>query len=59
MMIKKKLKLIQKIWIFCEDLIKIQSYEPKDTTLNKISKNFIIKNGQNLILWVPLKVHYT
>lgn len=43
------------------DLIKIQSYEPKDITLNIKKKNFLIKEGiwKNIYLWDLYKKAHT
>lgn len=43
------------------DLIKIQSYEPKDITLNKKNKNFFIKTGtwKGMRLWNIYKKAHT
>ena len=50
---KRFLNLINQAFKNGVDLVKIQSYEPKDITLNKKSKNFLIKSGtwKNTYLW--------
>ena len=50
---KKFLSLIESACINGADLIKIQTYEPKDITLNKDYGNFVIKSGiwKNTKLW--------
>lgn len=42
---KKFIKLIKEACLNDADLIKIQSYEPKDITLNSRDKKFLIKSG--------------
>ena len=42
---KKFLKLIDLAFKNGADLVKIQTYEPKDITLNLKNKNFLIKKG--------------
>ena len=50
---KRFLKLIQSACLNGADLIKIQTYEPDDITLNLKKNNFKIKNGiwKNKFLW--------
>ena len=50
---KKFLKLIKSAFINGADLVKIQTYEPDDITLNIRNNNFKIKNGiwKNKYLW--------
>tara|TARA_B100000989_G_C19533052_1_gene471448 strand:+ start:11950 stop:12984 length:1035 start_codon:yes stop_codon:yes gene_type:complete len=50
---KKFLKLIKEAYKAGADLVKIQTYEPKDITINSNSKPFLIKNGiwKNKSLW--------
>lgn len=50
---KKFLKLIKSACLNGADLIKIQTYEPEDITLNKNYGKFIVKNGiwKNQKLW--------
>ena len=43
---KRFLKLIDSAFNNGADLVKIQTYEPKDITLNSKSDHFKIKNGQ-------------
>ena len=64
---KKFLSLIKSACINGADLIKIQTYEPKDITLNKNYGKFVIKSGiwRNKKLWdlykkacTPFSWHY-
>ena len=64
---KKFLKLIDKAFSNGADLVKIQTYEAKDITLNKKIKKFTIKTGiwKNYNLWdhynkacTPFEWHY-
>ena len=50
---KKFLKLIKSAFLNGADLVKIQTYEPDDITLNNKNNNFKIKNGiwKNKYLW--------
>lgn len=50
---KRFLNLIKSACMNGADLIKIQTYEPQDITLNDKSKNFLIKDGiwKNKTLW--------
>ena len=50
---KKFLKLIKEAYKSGADLVKIQTYEPKDITINSNSKLFKIKKGiwKNKSLW--------
>tara|TARA_Y100001970_G_scaffold290626_1_gene425056 strand:- start:243 stop:1277 length:1035 start_codon:yes stop_codon:yes gene_type:complete len=50
---KKFLNLIKEAYNAGADLVKIQTYEPKDITINSNSKPFIIKKGiwKNKSLW--------
>lgn len=50
---KRFLNLINQAFKNGVDLVKIQSYEPKDITINKKSKNFLISSGtwKNIYLW--------
>ena len=58
---KKFLDLIKSACINGADLIKIQSYEPKDITLNTKKKEFLIKDGiwKNIYLWDLYKKAHT
>jgi len=64
---RKFLKLIKSAFSNGADLVKIQTYEPKDITLNKKNYNFKIKKGiwKNKYLWdlykkahTPFEWHY-
>ena len=50
---KRFLNLIDRAFKIGVDLVKIQTYEPRDITLNKKSKEFLIKSGtwKNTYLW--------
>ena len=50
---KKFLRLIREAYKAGADLVKIQTYEPKDITINSNSKSFKVKNGiwKNKSLW--------
>jgi len=50
---KRFLQLIKSACLNGADLVKIQSYEPQDITINKKKKSFIIKSGiwKNRYLW--------
>ena len=50
---KKFLRLIKEAYKAGADLVKIQTYEPKDITINSNTKLFTIKNGiwKNKSLW--------
>ena len=50
---KRFLKLIESACLNGADLVKIQSYEPKDITLNKRKGKYLIKRGiwKNINLW--------
>lgn len=58
---KKFLHLIKEAYEAGADLVKIQTYEPKDITINSNSKPFIIKNGiwKNKSLWKIYKMAHT
>ncbi len=58
---KKFLQLIDSAFKNGADLVKIQSYEPEDITLNIKNKNFKIKNGiwKNSYLWDLYKKAHT
>ena len=51
--VKKFLKLIQEAFDGGADLVKIQTYEPKDITLKNHNSNFTLKKGiwKNQSLW--------
>ena len=63
----KFLKLIESAYLNGADLVKIQTYEPQDITLNKKNNNFKINKGiwKNKYLWdlykkacTPYEWHY-
>ena len=58
---KKFINLIKKAYASGADIVKIQSYEPKDITLNLKSKKFIIKHGiwKGKSLWELYKKAHT
>ena len=58
---KKFLKLIDSAFKSGADLVKIQTYEPQDITLNIKNKNFRIKHGiwKNSYLWDLYKKAHT
>ncbi len=58
---KKFLKLIKEAYKAGADLVKIQTYEPKDITIKSNSKPFIIKEGiwKKKNLWQIYKIAHT
>ena len=58
---KKFINLIKKAYDSGADIVKIQSYEPKDITLNLKSKKFIIDHGiwKGKSLWELYKKAHT
>ncbi len=58
---KRFMKLIDTAYSYGADLVKIQTYEPKDITLNKKDNFFKIKSGiwKNKYLWDLYKSAYT